>query len=314
MIAFPFDSRLVGYDADGMPQYDHASNASEFALLLSSFLTNGIFGSTMCEVLEGGGLTATVGTGGMLIEGRFGYITTPQTVTFAAGEAYNRIDTVVLRRDLSTAVNDLVVAVVKGTAASTPAVPELTRDGTVWELGLANVLIPANSAAVSQANITDTRLDNNRCGLCAAILTDIDTSALYAQIQADLAYFKDVEEEGIREWLQSIQGILEGDVAANLAFEVSKKSSSKMVAVTLSASGWSSDDVPTQTVTVNGVTADESRIHVIPNPVPAQYDAYASSGIRATVQGNGVVTFAASSAPDEDIAVNILVIDSGVVA
>lgn len=316
MNAFPFDSRIITHDEDGLPVYDRASDAAEFAAMLHSFFVNGIFGSEMCEVLQSGGMDVTIGVGKMLIEGRFGNIKTPETVTFDASEGLPRIDTVVLRLDLSSNVNYIVTGIRKGTASSTPVAPSLTRDGTVWELGIADVLIPANSTAVSQQNITDTRLNDARCGLVAAVLADIDTTHLYEQIQAELAYFKDVEEQGVRDWLETIQGLLEGDVAANLAAQITKKTSSGVQTVTLLAADWleTSDESIIQTVSVEGVTENENRIHIIPSPVASQYTAYTDAGIRAVAQGAGTVTFTADSVPESDITVNVLIIDSGVSA
>lgn len=58
------------------------------------------------------------------------------------------------------------------------------RYTTIWELGLADILIPANSIAISAANITDTRLDAERCGAVAQTIGELDTSPWFAQIQA----------------------------------------------------------------------------------------------------------------------------------
>lgn len=319
LTAFPFDSRIVSYDADGLPIYDRTSNAEDFAKLLSSFFVSGVFGSSMCEVLQSDGMRVTVGAGQALIEGRFGNITSPETVTLPGSEGLNRIDTVVLRLDLSSAVNYIVADVVKGTAATNPTAPALTRNGTVWELGLANILVPANSTAVSQANITDTRLNDARCGLVAAVLTDVDTTQLYDQIQAELAHFKAVEEQGLRDFIASIEGMLEGDVAANLAAQVATldatKTESAAQTVTLAATGWAQEgELYTQTAAVAGVTADAARVHVIPSPAPEAFEAYAEATVRATAQGDGTVTFTAASAPEGDLAVNVLVLDSGVMA
>lgn len=223
MRAFPFDSRIVGYDADGLPNYDRASNSEEFARLLASFLSDGVFGSGMCAVLEDTGMTASVQTGACLIQGRYGYIITPETVTFDAADAAPRIDTVVLQRHLGADVRNIRTAVHKGVAAASPSAPALTRDNTVWELGLANVLIPANSTAIAQSRITDTRLNTDRCGIVASIMGEVDTSALYAQIQADLAGFKANEQAAFSAWFAGLQTDLSGDVAGNLLNMINTK-------------------------------------------------------------------------------------------
>ena len=50
MFSLPFDSKIIGYDSSGIPQYDRASGSAEFARLLAAFLTNGVFGSGMFAV------------------------------------------------------------------------------------------------------------------------------------------------------------------------------------------------------------------------------------------------------------------------
>lgn len=323
MIAFPFDSHVGGYDENGYPIYDRATTSEEFALFFNCLLRDGVYGKGMCTVLAGSGMTATVGVGGMMIRGRFGYIVQEETVTFDASTSNPRYDTVVLRRDLSSSVNNIVVAVVKGTANKNPQVPALTRDGTIWELGIANVYIPANASAVSQANITDTRLDSERCGLVAAVLTDIDTTGLYNQIQADMQQFKDVEQANFEAWFESIQSSLEGDVAASLSSQladlrkdfgdlernVEEQLGTKLSAVrrtvTLSSSGWSSSTPYTQTVSVTGVTADNT---VQVAPAPASIEDYSKALVRATAQASNSLTFTASKKPTSALTVGVLII------
>lgn len=315
MISFPFDSSISSYDENGYPIYDRASTSADFALLFSSFLKNGVFGAQMCEVLAGSGMTATVGLGKFLIDGRFGSVKdTVETVTFeAASSSYGRYDTVVLRRDLSTSVNNMVCAVVTGTPSRSPSAPALTRDASVWELGIANVYIPARSTAISQANITDTRLDNSRCGLVAAILTDLDTTSLYTQIQAELARFVAVQEADFAEWFATIQGTLEGDVAANLAGQVAEiqtqmdyKLSATHREAVLSAAAWSASAPYTQTVTLPGVTANS---HLDVSCAPDSIEAYAKAFVRASAQGENTLTFTASKKPAVDLTAYVRVLE-----
>lgn len=213
---FPFDSQITGYQSDGLPIYDRASNSEEFASLIKGFWRDGVFGTNALTVLAGSGMTATVGTGSVLVQGRVAKIESPKTVNFETANSQPRFDIVVARRDLSNAVRDIVLDVVKGVPASTPVAPSTVRNATIWELCLAIVKIPANVGTVQQQNITDTRLDKNLCGIVAATMTDIDTSHFYEQIQADLSSFREEEQVQFDSWFDSLRDILDENAAGNL--------------------------------------------------------------------------------------------------
>lgn len=183
MRGFPFDSQIIGQDENGMPIYDRASSADEFARMLSDFFKNGVFGEDMCVVLADSAMKATVGVGEVFIQGRYGFITAPETIQFDPSESKPRIDTVVVRLDLTSAVNSIVTGVVKGTATDNPTAPVLTRDGTIWELGLADVLIPAGSTEIAQTNISDTRLSSSRCGIVEAVRSNANTDSLFKEFE-----------------------------------------------------------------------------------------------------------------------------------
>jgi hypothetical protein len=213
---FPYDSQIIGYGVDGLPEYDRASNSEEFASLLRSFWRDGVFGESALTVLAGSGMTVTVGTGSVLIQGRVARVTSAKTLTFDTADSQPRFDRVVARSDLSNSVRDIVLDVVKGIPASSPVAPALTRNQSKWELCLATVKIPANISVIQQSNITDTRLDSELCGLVAATMTDVDTTAFYEQIQNDLRGFREVEQNQFLEWFDSIRDVLDENAAGNL--------------------------------------------------------------------------------------------------
>lgn len=219
MISFPFDSQIIGTDEAGLPIYDRASNSEDLAKWFASFFTNGIFASSGFAVTVSG-LTVSVAPGDCLIKGRYGYETGTRTFSIAGGGTQPRIDCVVLRLDLSLNARNIDLYIKTGTAASSPSVPALTRNATVWELGLANIRVNAGQTAVAQSAVTDTRLDSGRCGIVAQAMKTIDTTTYYNQVQADLAEFKATEQQNFYTWFESIQGALDGDVAANLAARI----------------------------------------------------------------------------------------------
>lgn len=71
--------------------------------------------------------------------------------------------------------------------------------------------------------------------------------------------------------------------------------------VTLASADWNNN---TQTVTVNGVTADNL---VLVAPSPTDYTAYGSAEIRATAQTTNSLTFTCTNTPTADLTVNIAI-------
>ena len=78
--------------------------------------------------------------------------------------------------------------------------------------------------------------------------------------------------------------------------------------VTLKASGWDAT-AKTQTVTVNGVTADEASCMIIPMPALASQVAYYESGILCTGQAADSLTFTATTVPTSDLKVYVVIQD-----
>ena len=78
------------------------------------------------------------------------------------------------------------------------------------------------------------------------------------------------------------------------------------IAVTLSASGWNSSS-KTQTVTVSGVLADETKQLITPAPAAASQAAYYNAGIRCTGQAANSLTFTAETIPSTNLTVYVTV-------
>lgn len=73
---------------------------------------------------------------------------------------------------------------------------------------------------------------------------------------------------------------------------------------TLTATGWDGTAL-TQTVTVPGIQADESRQMIIPMPTIAYMAAYNDAGIQLTNQADNALTFTAQEVPTADIQVYV---------
>ena len=245
------------------------------------------------------------------MQGRYWNMTDEQTITLAGGGSVGRIDTIVIRMDLSLAVRGFVLDVVQGTPAASPSAPDLTRNDIMWELGLYNIPVGAGETAVDIARIVDTRLDPSRCGYVVEAMKGFDTSTFYNQIQADLNQFKTQNEQKFRDWFSGIQTILDGDVAGNLLNQINGKVSGVAVTAVIPASGWQTDGeyIWCNNVYAPGVT--ENNV-VIVSPSSTAHVQYGDCGIRAVSQWADHINFNAETIPEWDLAVNVLVLNMGV--
>ena len=212
MQSFPFTSEVT-FDDSGFPQFDRAVGSDVLRSILSNYYTNGVFGignnnSFKVVAAAGGGMSLTVQPGACLINGATGYNTEETRITLANGESQPRIDLIVLRLDDNKAQRSIRVEVVKGTPQSSPVKPTPVREGAVYDLVLANVTVKANVSTITNADITDTRLDKNACGFVSAV-NNLNMDALYTQQRALFDA-----------WFDGIKNQLGTDAAGNLQNQI----------------------------------------------------------------------------------------------
>ena len=153
---------------------DRVYNAADFASYFGKLVSNGIFYATAnnLQVTAASGMSVSVQAGAAWINGYSYENTSPLTLTLATADGVNpRIDRVVVRW---SAINrSIILAVITGSAAATPAVPALTRNNDVWELGLADIAVAKGAVSIAAGNITDTRLNTSLCGLVNSLVSAV---------------------------------------------------------------------------------------------------------------------------------------------
>lgn len=177
---------------------DRVYRAEEWAQYFASFIGNGVFPvpSNNLQVIAGSGMTVTVKAGKAWINGYFYYNTSDLSVTLPTADGVlNRIDRLVVRWDLTERLISVVVK--SSTPSASPIAPQLQRDADAYEICLADVLTGAGVTAISQANITDKRLDGALCGIVAGVVDQIDTNAFNAQLEA---WFSDYKKASVDEF------------------------------------------------------------------------------------------------------------------
>lgn len=211
MIGFPFDS-YVTYDTHGEPEYDRAISSQPLKNLIHRLFSDGILPdiSTNLQVVAGeSGMTVTVKVGFCIIQGGLKLEENERTLSIQAADSnYSRIDSVIMRWNDNVDYRECDLYVIQGTAAANPVRPELTREGGIYELGLADILIPAQSTTISNERITDTRYESARCGVISSI-SEFDTTFIYNQVQSDLATFQSGAESDFTTWATNQQSAYE---------------------------------------------------------------------------------------------------------
>jgi hypothetical protein len=153
---------------------DRIYDATDFAAYFGSLVSNGIFykDTTNLQVTPATGMAVNIETGSAWINGYRYENTESLSKTLAtANGSFPRVDRVVIRWSLLD--RNIVIAVLTGTAAAAPSAPLLTRNSNVYELCLAEVLVPQAATSIDLGNITDTRLDTSLCGTVNSLVTAV---------------------------------------------------------------------------------------------------------------------------------------------
>lgn len=260
-----FNSEIIGYDAENMPIFDRAEEASFFAKYFSQFISNGVFPnpSTNMQVLADTGMQVKVSIGTCFINGYMGWVENAETFTIEESDTQARIDRLVARLDFDN--REIQCYVKKGTAAGNPVAPVLQRDYDMYEIGLADIRINANVIEIKQENITDLRLNSDLCGIVANQLQHVDTTTLFNQYQdwltnateqgeEDLQLTQEQLEAEFNAWFETVQDTLSGDTAGNLLNLINTKADKKKVYNVSIDGNWQGELAPyTKTVTVQGI-------------------------------------------------------------
>jgi hypothetical protein len=124
--------------------------------------------------------------------------------------------------------------IVTGTPSANPVHPDLTREGSIYEIGLADLFIGSNSARITADKITDTRYNTERCGVISSI-SEFDTSTLNQQLtawclaqQEEFGEWEIAQKSSFEAWVQTIQDILDESAAGHLQLEIEKVDKARM--------------------------------------------------------------------------------------
>lgn len=295
---FPFPSnngdRMVGVET--------------YERMLGTIFTQGIFPrGEMLSVLAGGGMRVQVMTGSAIIvrtgnRASLYHNTVPVTLTVGIADGVaERIDTLVLRRD--NTARKISLMLIPGTPSGQPVSAGAMRNEDLWDLVIAKIHVHAGVTEITQADIEDTRSNNELCGTVTSI-AEIDSGNFYFQQQA---LFDD--------WFANLKTTLSGDVAGNLANQIYDLQQHTVNVeceivnepVTISASGWTENTAEMRMEYIlrhASIKADNDVKVVLPNSWAGRTDL-----VVLPEHGNGAIVLYSNQATttQKDITVQLII-------
>lgn len=202
MLFGPYNSQILLDDGGnpildvlGIPEVDRQYDSTDYALFQRQVISNGVFPNPLVFPATGANsaglqvmsfnssLVLTMRAGAAFVEGR--YYIAPQEFQFPIPPAHltmGRRDIVVIRHDV--VARTCQPFLIQGTPSPTPQVPAITRNDDVFDLQIATITVNPNATQITQANIQDTRPNNNVCGFVTGLVHQVDTRGLFAQMES----------------------------------------------------------------------------------------------------------------------------------
>lgn len=165
---------------DGQP--DRVYLAEDFAEYFNSFISNGVFvnPSTSLQVMANDNMTVTVETGKAWINGYFYQNTKPYILDIDPADGkLDRIDLIYLALDLEK--REVRLGLTKGVPSPQAEKPSLIRRKDLYQLGIAYIYLDRGATKITQANISDLRLNNEYCGPVHGVVDQVDTTTIFNQ-------------------------------------------------------------------------------------------------------------------------------------
>ena len=199
---------------------DRTYSADSFETWLKPFFQSGVFaGSLQVTAQSEADMTVNVSGGYANLNGKAAYWPTSNVLEIStASGVYNRIDTIVLRRNNTN--RTVSIEVVTGVASASPSPTAPTRTSDIFELVLAQILVRRGTTEITDSVITDTRTNTNICGYVSATVEEVDFNQFKTQFDAWAAEYQEETQEDFTVWFNAIKDQLDEDAAGHLQLEV----------------------------------------------------------------------------------------------
>lgn len=257
---------------------DRRYKAEDFAQYFATFIGNGIFvkPSDCLQIrANGDSMSVLVRPGKAWVNGYYLINDEDYNLSLAVGDTtLNRIDRIVIRLDFIQ--RKMSVEVKKGTLSASPVAPTLKRDADAYELALADVYIAKGALTLSQASITDTRLNNNLCGLMHGVVDQVDTTTIFNQYQQWFNDYSVTKASEFLAWQTNVTTALEAWIdAQEKGFEAWRQAEEQLYYAWLQGR---KDNFDEWFATIRGILDEEAAGNIMnvindhkDSPVPHKY-------------------------------------------
>ena len=173
-------------------EYDRVYLSEHFAKYFASFIGNGVFGGKSNELMVSqninSGMKVDVLSGMSWINGFWYENTSNLTLDISVADGVlNRIDNVVVR--WGKVERSIWITIVKGTPATNAVAPSIERSSEYYDLKLAEISVKAGTTNITQADITDTRLNSEVCGFVVGVVQQFDTTEFGNQLDGYISKY-----------------------------------------------------------------------------------------------------------------------------
>lgn len=302
---------------------DRMYNAQQMSEIFNGLITDGVYESVgkKLAVQPNNGMTIQINAGRGWFGGR--WVNNDSEYLFTLDEPdvlLNRYCAVCVRTDINEASRTAEPYFKYSDFATNPIKPTMERSETVKEYCLAYVYIRAGAAAITAADIEDTRANTELCGWVTGLIKQLDTDTLWAQWQAQWENFmseadtnndtwQTEQRAAFLDWYNSLVEYLDADVETKLTNDILQLQGRCVKATgTLNGLDWSSqtDGSYTQTIAIQGVTAIN---YIIVTPTAEHKDTYTKMGCEAISQAANSITFRCWEPQDVNIEIEAIILN-----
>lgn len=263
-ITYGFFNSLNGdrvYNADQMSEY--------FKGLISDGVYENVGGALQVMASATPDMNVNVQTGRAIINSKWVENDAVEILPITAAHAtLNRWSAVVIQCDMTN--RKISIITIDGTPASSPTKPQITNSATIMQMCLAYVYVAARVTSITQANITDTRANNNLCGWITGLVDQVDTTTLFNQWQAayneniaDMESWETAQKAAFESWLSTLTSQLTVGAYIEQYQKVVEIGANDSKIIPLDMTGYTYDASDIFIIILNGLVATEAYDYLI---------------------------------------------------